>query len=157
MKFCNLCGGPVTLQIPEGDERERHVCQNCGHIHYINPKVIVGCLPTVGDRILMCKRAIEPRYGKWTLPAGFMENGETSAGGAGRETWEEAAAKAIDLELYRIFDVPHRCRPRVAGERALYRAGDPLGRAGVSHCQGTTQRVSRGSKNRAVPGSQYGD
>ena len=107
MKFCNLCAGPLALQIPEDDERERHVCQNCGHIHYINPKVIVGCLPTVGDRILMCKRAIEPRYGKWTLPAGFMENGETSAGGAARETWEEAAAKAIDLELYRIFDVPH--------------------------------------------------
>jgi len=107
VKFCNLCAGPLALQIPEDDERERHVCQNCGHIHYINPKVIVGCLPTVGDRILMCKRAIEPRYGKWTLPAGFMENGETSAGGAARETWEEAAAKAIDLELYRIFDVPH--------------------------------------------------
>jgi ADP-ribose pyrophosphatase YjhB (NUDIX family) len=107
VKFCSLCGGPVALQIPEGDERKRHVCQNCGHIHYINPKVIVGCLPTVGDLILLCKRAIEPRYGKWTLPAGFMENGETSAGGAARETWEEAAAKAIDLELYRIFDVPH--------------------------------------------------
>ena len=107
MKFCNLCAGPLALQIPEDDERERHVCQNCGHIHYINPKVIVGCLPTVGDRILMCKRAIEPRHGKWTLPAGFMENGETSAGGAARETWEEAAAKAINLELYRIFDVPH--------------------------------------------------
>ena len=107
MKFCNLCAGPLALQIPEDDERERHVCQNCGHIHYINPKVIVGCLPTVGDRILMCKRAIEPRHGKWTLPAGFMENGETSAAGAARETWEEAAAKAISLELYRIFDVPH--------------------------------------------------
>jgi len=107
VKFCNLCGGLVALQIPEGDERERHVCQNCGHIHYINPKVIVGCLPTVGDHILLCKRAIEPRYGKWTLPAGFMENGETSAAGAARETWEEAAAKAVDLELYRIFDVPH--------------------------------------------------
>ena len=107
MKFCNLCGGPVALQVPEDDNRERHVCQNCGYIHYINPKVIVGCLPTVGDRILLCKRAIEPRFGKWTLPAGFMENGETSAEGAARETWEEAAAKAIDLELYRIFDVPH--------------------------------------------------
>ena len=67
----------------------------------------MGCLPTVGDRILLCKRAIEPRYGKWTLPAGFMENGETSAEGASRETWEEAAAKAIDLALYRIFDVPY--------------------------------------------------
>lgn len=107
MKFCSVCGGPVTLQIPEDDDRERHVCQNCGAIHYVNPKVIVGCLPTVGDQILLCKRAIEPRYGKWTLPAGFMENGETSAAGAARETWEEAAAKAINLDLYRIFDVPH--------------------------------------------------
>ena len=107
MKFCNLCGGPVALQIPEGDERERHVCQNCGHIHYINPKVIVGCLPTVGDRILLCKRAIEPRYGKWTLPAGFMENRETTAEGAAREMWEEAEARAVDMALYRIFDVPH--------------------------------------------------
>ena len=107
MKFCSLCGGPVALQIPDDDNRERHVCQNCGTIHYVNPKVIVGCLPTVGDRILLCKRAIEPRYGKWTLPAGFMENGETSADGAARETWEEAEAKATDLTLYRIFDVPH--------------------------------------------------
>ena len=107
MKFCNLCAGPVALQIPEGDERERHVCQHCDNIHYINPKVIVGCLPTVDDRILLCKRAIEPRYGKWTLPAGFMENKESSAEGAARETWEEAAAKAINLDLYRIFDVPY--------------------------------------------------
>ena len=107
MKFCNLCGGPVALQIPDDDNRERHVCQKCGAIHYVNPKIIVGCLPTIEDRILLCKRAIEPRYGKWTLPAGFMENGETSADGAARETWEEAAAKATDLALYRIFDVPH--------------------------------------------------
>ncbi len=107
MKFCNLCGGPVALQIPDDDNRERHVCQNCDAIHYVNPKIIVGCLPTIEDRILLCKRAIEPRYGKWTLPAGFMENGETSADGAARETWEEAAAKAKDLVLYRIFDVPH--------------------------------------------------
>ncbi len=144
MKFCSVCGGPVTLQIPEDDDRERHVCQNCGAIHYVNPKVIVGCLPTVGDQILLCKRAIEPRYGKWTLPAGFMENGETSAAGAARETWEEAAAKAINLELYRIFDVPHisqvylvlslpnrkRCfwrRARVIGERVIQPGRYPLG------------------------------
>lgn len=107
MKFCSQCGATVALQIPVGDDRERHVCSACEAIHYINPKVIVGCLPTVGERILLCKRAIEPRYGKWTLPAGFMENGETSAAGAARETREEAAATAIDLELYRIFDVPH--------------------------------------------------
>ena len=107
MKFCGKCGASVTLKVPVDDNRQRHVCDACETIHYINPKVIVGCLPTVGDKILLCKRAIEPRYGKWTLPAGFMENGETSADGAARETWEEAAAKAVDLALYRIFDVPH--------------------------------------------------
>ena len=107
MKFCNLCGASVTDRMAPDEDRERHVCDACDTVHYINPKVVVGCLPTVGERILMCKRAIEPRYGKWTLPAGYMENGETSAGGAARETWEEAAAKAINLELYRIFDVPH--------------------------------------------------
>ena len=107
MKFCGQCGASVTLKVPVDDNRQRHVCDACETIHYINPKVIVGCLPTVGDKILLCKRAIEPRYGKWTLPAGFMENGETSADGAARETWEEAAAKAVGLVLYRIFDVPH--------------------------------------------------
>ena len=107
MKFCGQCGASVTLKVPVDDNRQRHVCDACETIHYINPKVIVGCLPTVGDKILLCKRAIEPRYGKWTLPAGFMENGETSADGAARETWEEAAAKAVNLVLYRIFDVPH--------------------------------------------------
>jgi ADP-ribose pyrophosphatase YjhB (NUDIX family) len=107
VKFCGQCGASVTLKVPVDDNRQRHVCDACETIHYINPKVIVGCLPTVGDKILLCKRAIEPRYGKWTLPAGFMENGETSADGAARETLEEAAAKAVDLVLYRIFDVPH--------------------------------------------------
>ena len=107
MKFCGQCGASVTLKVPVDDNRQRHVCDACETIHYINPKVIVGCLPTVGDKILLCKRAIEPRYGKWTLPAGFMENGETSADGAARETLEEAAAKAVGLVLYRIFDVPH--------------------------------------------------
>ena len=95
------------MPLREMDDRERYVCTECQAIHYSNPKVIVGCLPSVGDKILLCKRAIEPRFGKWTLPAGFMENGETSAAGAARETWEEASAKAIDLQLYRIFDVPH--------------------------------------------------
>ena len=107
MKFCSQCGASVTYRIAPGEDRERHVCDACDTVHYINPKVIVGCLPTVGEKILMCKRAIEPRYGKWTLPAGFMENGETSADGAARETLEEAAAIATNMTLYRIFDVPH--------------------------------------------------
>lgn len=107
MKFCSECGATVNLEIPDDDDRLRHICSACAMVHYVNPKVIVGCLPAVGDKILLCKRAIEPRYGKWTLPAGFMENKESSAEGAARETWEEAAAKAINLDLYRIFDVPY--------------------------------------------------
>ena len=107
MKFCTSCGSSVTLIIPEGDDRERFVCSSCELIHYTNPRVIVGCVPVYGDRVLLCKRAIEPRKGYWTLPAGFMENGETTLQGAARETWEEAEAKVSNLELYRVFDVPY--------------------------------------------------
>jgi ADP-ribose pyrophosphatase YjhB (NUDIX family) len=97
----------VELRTPAGDDRERFVCSTCTHIHYVNPRVIVGCLPEYEGRVLMCKRAIEPRLGYWTLPAGFMENGETTAAGAARETWEEARARVSNLHLYRVFDVPH--------------------------------------------------
>ena len=107
MKYCSLCAHEVVRKIPEGEDRERDVCPSCYEIFYVNPKVIVGCIPTVGDKVLLCKRAIEPRYGKWTLPAGFMENRETTAEGAAREMWEEAEARAVDMALYRIFDVPH--------------------------------------------------
>jgi|TARA_B100000035_G_scaffold196535_1_gene167921 ADP-ribose pyrophosphatase YjhB (NUDIX family) len=107
MKYCSNCAHEVVRKIPEGEDRERDVCPSCGEIFYVNPKVIVGCIPTVGDQVLLCKRAIEPRYGKWTLPAGFMENRETTAEGAAREMWEEAEARAVDMALYRIFDVPH--------------------------------------------------
>jgi ADP-ribose pyrophosphatase YjhB (NUDIX family) len=107
MKFCTSCGNSVTPRIPQGDDRERFVCTHCELIHYSNPKVIVGCVPHFQGRVLLCKRAIEPRLGYWTLPAGFMENGETSPQGAARETWEEAEARVSNLELYRIFDVPY--------------------------------------------------
>lgn len=107
MKFCTSCGSTVALKVPEGDDRERFVCTSCDSIHYINPRVIVGCVPTHQGKVLLCKRAIEPRYGYWTLPAGFMENGETTPEGAARETWEEARARVSQLELYRIFDVPY--------------------------------------------------
>ena len=107
MKYCSLCAHEVVRKIPEGEDCERDVCPSCHEIFYVNPKVIVGCIPTVGDKVLLCKRAIEPRYGKWTLPAGFMENRETTAEGAAREMWEEAEARAVDMALYRIFDVPH--------------------------------------------------
>jgi ADP-ribose pyrophosphatase YjhB (NUDIX family) len=107
MKFCTSCGSPVSLRIPEGDDRERFVCTVCDLVHYSNPRVIVGCLPVHDGKVLLCKRAIEPRKNYWTLPAGFMENGETTQQGAARETWEEARARVSDLDLYRVFDVPY--------------------------------------------------
>ena len=107
MKFCTSCGDTVILQIPIGDDRERFVCTSCELIHYSNPRVIVGCVPVYEGKVLLCKRAIEPRKNYWTLPAGFMENGETTLQGAARETWEEACARVSNLDLYRIFDVPY--------------------------------------------------
>lgn len=107
MKFCSSCGGNITLLIPEGDNRNRHVCDECGTIHYQNPRIIAGTLPVYEGKVLLCRRAIEPRRGFWTLPAGFMENGETTQEAAERETWEEAEAK-IDIDgLYTLYDLPH--------------------------------------------------
>ncbi|MDG9672212.1 NUDIX hydrolase [Hahella sp. CR1] len=107
MKYCSQCGQPVEHKIPAGDNRPRHVCGNCQAIHYINPKIVAGTLPVYGDRILLCKRAIEPRLGFWTLPAGFMEMQETTSEAAMRETWEEAQAR-VDLDgLYTMISVPH--------------------------------------------------
>lgn len=106
MNYCSQCGHPVSERIPEGDDRPRHICDRCEIIHYSNPRVIVGCLPEHEGRILLCRRAIEPRSGLWTLPAGFMENGETTLQGAARETWEEARAQVYEQQLYRVFDVP---------------------------------------------------
>jgi len=109
MKFCSQCGHPVSLQIPKGDNRHRYVCTHkaCATIHYQNPNIITGCLPTYGDKVLLCKRAIEPQYGLWTLPAGFMENGETTEEGAIRESWEEANAKLTIESLYTIYNLAH--------------------------------------------------
>lgn len=107
MKFCSRCGSEVQLLVPEGDNRPRHVCGECDMIHYQNPKMVVGTIPEWEDKILLCKRAIEPRYGLWTLPAGFMENAETSQQGALRETSEEANARVELIELYTLFNLPH--------------------------------------------------
>ena len=107
MKFCSSCGATVELRIPVDDNRERHVCISCETIHYVNPRIIAGCLVTHGEQVLLCKRAIEPRYGKWTLPAGFMENGESVEQGAARETWEEALAKVEIHGLYTVFSLPY--------------------------------------------------
>jgi len=107
MNFCSHCGSPVELRVPAGDNRPRHVCKGCGAIHYHNPKIVTGCIAEWQDRILLCRRAIEPRYGLWTLPAGFMENGETTLEGAARETLEEAGARIGRSELYALFNLPH--------------------------------------------------
>ncbi|OZG70119.1 NUDIX hydrolase [Hahella sp. CCB-MM4] len=107
MKFCSQCGNPVEQRVPDGDNRHRHVCPTCDTIHYINPKIVAGTIPVYEDKILLCRRAIEPRLGYWTLPAGFMEMNETTSQAAIRETWEEAEAR-VNLEgLYTMIDVPH--------------------------------------------------
>jgi NADH pyrophosphatase NudC (nudix superfamily) len=90
MKFCCNCASPVAQRVPPGDNLPRWVCDQCGEIHYQNPRIVVGSIPEFEGKLLLCRRAIEPRYGYWTLPAGFMENGETIAQGAARETLEEA-------------------------------------------------------------------
>ena len=105
MNYCSQCGQPVVLEVPAGDNRPRYVCRQCGNIHYENPKVVVGCVPEFGGRILICRRAIAPRYGFWTVPAGFMELGESLGEAAIRETWEEARA-AVELgPLFAVVDV----------------------------------------------------
>jgi ADP-ribose pyrophosphatase YjhB (NUDIX family) len=108
MKYCSQCGSShIVHKIPEGDNLPRNICEDCQTIFYQNPKMVVGCIPEWEDKILLCKRAIEPRVGLWTLPAGFMENNETTEQGAIRETWEEAQAKVLDLKLYSVHSLPH--------------------------------------------------
>lgn len=118
MNFCSHCGAAVTLKIPEGDTLPRYICGTCGLIHYQNPKIVVGTIPERSGQILLCRRAIEPRYGLWTLPAGFMENHETTLEGAARETLEEAHAHVEIGPLYSIFNLPH-----ISQVYMIYRAG----------------------------------
>ena len=107
LNFCSNCGAKVVLRVPPGDSVPRHVCDSCSTIHYRNPLVVVGTIPEWEDRILLCKRAIEPRHGYWTLPAGFMELGETTAQAALRETLEEARARVELGEAFTLLSVPH--------------------------------------------------
>ena len=104
--FCERCGHAVERRVPEGDNRPRRVCAGCGHIHYENPKNVVGCLLEWQGKVLLCRRAIEPRHGFWTLPAGFMENGESTVAGAAREAFEEAEARCDDLRLFAVYNLP---------------------------------------------------
>lgn len=128
MPYCLQCGQPAIYTVPDGDSRERLMCTACDYIHYENPKMICGVLAVHQDKILLCRRAIEPRYGLWTLPAGFMENGETMAEGAKRETVEEADGVVVDLKLYALFDLPN-----LGQIHAMYLANLHDGKFGVGH------------------------
>jgi len=107
MKYCSECATPVEFRIPPDDTMPRHVCPACETIHYQNPKLVVGCIAEWKDQILLCRRAIEPRLGLWTLPAGFMENGESTAQAALRETLEEACARVEIDALFSLINIPH--------------------------------------------------
>jgi ADP-ribose pyrophosphatase YjhB (NUDIX family) len=107
MNFCNQCGAKVEYRIPPGDQLPRYICDSCGTIHYQNPRLVVGCVPDYQGKILLCRRAIEPRRGFWTVPAGFMENGETLQQAAARETHEEALAKVEIGSLLTVVHVLH--------------------------------------------------
>ncbi len=106
MNFCSHCASPVTSRVPPGDDRPRHVCDSCGTIFYSNPKIVAGCIPVWEEQLLLCRRAIEPRSGLWTLPAGFMENGESTAQAAARETLEEANARVEMGKLFAYLNIP---------------------------------------------------
>jgi len=105
IKFCMVCGSLTEQKIPLDDDHVRSVCTNCSQIHYINPKIVVGCIPELNGQILLCKRNIEPRKDKWTLPAGYLENGESVQEGAIRETFEETMAHVKIIEPYRLFNI----------------------------------------------------
>ena len=107
MKFCSNCSASIGKRVPPGDSVPRYLCDACGSIHYENPKLVLGCLPEWEDRLLLCRRAIEPRYGYWTLPAGFMENGESAGQGAARETLEEAGARVELIAPFSMISVPY--------------------------------------------------
>lgn len=105
MNYCSNCGSQISKGIPEHEDRERYYCKKCGVIHYQNPRMVVGCIPEWQDKILLCLRDIEPRRNRWTLPAGYLENGESALEGAKRETREETMAEVIDLEPYYLADL----------------------------------------------------
>ena len=108
MKYCSNCGSDkLIFRIPEGDNFERFVCEKCDMVHYNNPRVIVGCLPIYDNKIVICRRAIDPCKGKWNLPAGFMENGERAEEGALRELKEETGLDGEIVKLHCIYSIPH--------------------------------------------------
>lgn len=128
MKYCNQCGKPVALRVPPGETLLRFVCEACQTIHYQNPKIVVGCIPEWEDKILLCRRAIEPRLGLWTFPAGFMELDETTEQAAARETLEEAKAEVVITSLYAVFSLV-----RVNQVYVVFRGQMPSPDFGVGH------------------------
>ncbi len=131
IKHCRNCGTAVVYRLPDdGDTKERGVCPNCQTVHYENPLNVVGTIPVWGDQVLLCKRAIEPRYGKWTLPAGFMELNETVSEGAARETVEEAGAQFEMGEFFSLVNIPR------------------VGQVQLEHAQGTGGKDGRESIRR---------
>ena len=125
MKYCSNCGSTVSRRIPSDDNRERWVCDDCGIVHYQNPLVVVGCVAEQNGKVLLCRRSIQPRYGYWTVPAGFMELGETVAGGAARETLEEACATVELGHIFACVDVVD------AGQVHLFYTGKLIGDFGA--------------------------
>ena len=107
MNYCSQCGATVDRIVPPGDDRPRYVCRSCETIHYQNPRLVVGCIPEWEDKILICRRAIKPCYGLWTLPAGYLENGESVSEGAMREAEEEAHARLKMLQPYALYNICH--------------------------------------------------
>jgi ADP-ribose/FAD diphosphatase len=132
MNFCSQCGGKTEPRIPKGEDRERAVCTQCSTVHYLNPKMIVGCIIEHDGQIMLCKRAIEPRYGFWTIPAGFMEMGESAMQGAARESHEEASAHVRIVAPYAHFDVTH-----IAQAYIVYRAELIVPESGPAFAPGT--------------------
>jgi ADP-ribose pyrophosphatase YjhB (NUDIX family) len=126
MNFCNQCGAPLRRAVPPGDQLPRYVCDACGSIHYQNPRLVVGCVPEHEGSILLCRRAIEPRRGYWTVPAGFMENGETLQQAAARESQEEALAEVAIGSLLAVVHVLHAHQVHV-----FFRAALPQARYGI--------------------------
>jgi ADP-ribose pyrophosphatase YjhB (NUDIX family) len=131
MKFCSNCGHAVEFRIPDGDQLPRHVCPSCGTIHYKNPLIVAGCVPVFEGRILMCRRAIEPRKGYWTFPAGFMENGETTQQAAQREAIEEALATVEIGSLLSIVHVLHADQVHITFRARLARRDFGVGAESV--------------------------
>jgi len=123
MRCCTSCGAPLVLMRPAGDDRDRDVCTGCGKVHYRNPKVVVGAVCFWKDLVLLCRRAIEPRAGYWTIPAGYLELGESAEEGARREAWEEARARIEIDGLIAVYSVPRAdqvqllLRPRLLDPR----------------------------------------